>query len=203
MLAASAFMPRTWNLLFLTAVLSAFSPLILSQSEDTNVRPAHSAVKTYPCMIQPDRDLVRDCINKDSQGKLFIPARYVQRLKFDETGLATVWSQSPQYGWMYVDNKGRVLVTGVAPYDNWADAFHDGLVRIMRRGKFGFANRAGSVVIPAVYDSAGNFDKGSAVVCQGCKKQKDCHAEHCPLIGGQWVRIDQQGRVVERLKGPV
>jgi hypothetical protein len=153
-------------------------------------------------MIQADRDLVRDCINKDSQGKLFIPARYVQMLKFDETGLAAVWSQSPSYGWMYVDNKGRVLVTGVAPYDNWADSFHDGLVRIMRRGKFGFANRAGAVVVPAVYDSAGNFEKGSAVVCQGCKKAKDCHAEHCPLTGGQWVRIDQQGRVTERLKGP-
>ena len=51
---------------------------------------------------------------------------------------------------MYVSRKGKVVIWGVPVMDNGADSFHDGLVRIVRNGKYGFANRGGEVVIPAI-----------------------------------------------------
>ncbi|MGB2624201.1 MAG: WG repeat-containing protein [Candidatus Acidiferrum sp.] len=102
---------------------------------------------------------------------------------------------------MYVNREGRAVITGVPVMDNGADWFHDGLVRIVRNGKYGFANRRGQVVISPVYDGALNFEKGLATVCKGCKSK--CTAPHnCEyhvFAGGEWFQIDTRGTVVARL----
>lgn len=152
------------------------------------------------CMIQPDEGLLPGCIGEDAAGKLSIAPKYRKLLRFCSHGLAAVWSESEPKGWMYVDRKGLVVVTGVAAFDNWADRFHDGLVRVTRDNRFGYANRAGTLVIPAVYDGAFNFEKGTAVVCQGCKAH--CDGEHCGFEGGRWMRIDTRGRVVGEVQAP-
>ena len=84
--------------------------------------------------------------------------------------------------------------------DNGADSFHDGLVRIVRNGKYGFANRRGQVVIPPIYDGALNFEKGRAEACKGCQSKcddRDC--EHHSFAGGEWFRINTKGTVLARL----
>ena len=145
-------------------------------------------------MFNPEVGIVPDCILKDTSGTLSIAPQYVKQLHFDSHGLVPVWSQSQPHGWLYADRRGRIIVTGVPEFDNSADSFHDGLVRVMHDEKYGFANRAGILVIPAVYDGALNFEKGTALVCNQCKTR--CEDEHCWFTGGQWQRIDKHGRIV-------
>ncbi|MHB8487198.1 MAG: WG repeat-containing protein [Candidatus Acidiferrales bacterium] len=123
----------------------------------------------------------------------------MKELSFDADGLAVV--ESEKEGWMYVNRRGRVIITGVPVMDNWADSFHDGLVRIVRNGKYGFANRRGQIAIAPIYDGAMNFEKGRTAVCKGCKsKCVDPGCEYHVFAGGEWFRINTKGTVLTRLR---
>jgi hypothetical protein len=151
------------------------------------------------CLFDFERGEVPDCIRQAADGKLFVSQEVLKLLQFDSFGLAPVLSAKE--GWMYVNRKGRVVIRGVPVMDNGADWFHNGLVRIVRNGKYGFANRRGQLVISPVYDGALNFEKGLATVCQGCKSKcsapNDC--EYHIFAGGHWFQIDTKGTVVARL----
>jgi len=85
--------------------------------------------------------------------------------------------------------------------DNWADSFHDGLVRVVRNEKYGFANRKGQFVISAKYDAAMNFENGKATVCNRCQsKYADHDCEHHVFAGGEWFQINTQGMVVAPIR---
>ncbi len=138
----------------------------------------------------------QECLGRDSSGRVYIPAERASTLKFDSHGLAPVWGE--REGWMYVNREGRAVVTGVAAMDNWADLFHDGLVRVKRGDKWGFADRQGREVIPVTYDGALNFNNGMAKVCVGCRSKcqaSDC--EHREFTGGEWKCINTRGETVK------
>ncbi len=102
---------------------------------------------------------------------------------------------------MYVSRTGRVLISGVPSMDDWADSFHDGLVRVVRNKKYGFANRKGQIVISTNYDGAMNFEKGKAKVCTRCESKcvdRDC--EYHVFAGGEWFQINTKGIVVARIR---
>jgi hypothetical protein len=147
------------------------------------------------CTFDAERPDLPGCIVADTSGKLSITSRYVRELPFDRFGLAPVYSH--KYGWMYANRTGIVVVSGVYGFDDWADEFHGGLVRVTRKGKFGFANRKGAIVIAAVYDGAFSFKNGSAIVCRQCRCERS--GEHCVLRSGEWFRIDVSGKTLERL----
>jgi WG containing repeat len=110
------------------------------------------------CLFDVERGDLPRCLRENPSGELFVAPRFLKELNFDSRGLATV--HSPTQGWMYVTREGKVVITGVAVMDNWADSFHNGLVRFVRNGKYGFANRKGRVVIPSVYDGAMTSTRG-------------------------------------------
>lgn len=65
--------------------------------------------------------------------------------------------------------------------DNLTESdFHDGLAVIAVGGKCGFANRAGTVIIPCVYDAAKPFSEGLAAV----------------KVKGKWGVVDSTGREI-------
>ena len=132
---------------------------------------------------------VPDCIHRSAAGKLSVAAQYWRLMTFDSHGLAAVWSR--EHGWMYVNRRGAVLITGVQSMDNYADSFHDGLVRIVRDNKYGFADRRGRLVIDPVYDGAMNFENGRARVCRGCKVESE--GEYHFFSGGEWWSINTKG----------
>jgi len=45
--------------------------------------------------------------------------------------------------WTYLSREGKVIRRDVPVMDNTADSFQDGLVRIVKNGKYGIANRGG------------------------------------------------------------
>jgi hypothetical protein len=138
-----------------------------------------------------------NCVKLDNKGQLFITTQYLKKLSFGENGLAIVYSK--EEGWMYVNRKGRVIISGVAAMDNGADDFHNGLVRFSKKNKWGFADVKGKVVIPAIYDGAYNFENGLAKVNQGCEiKCVDKECEHFYFSGGEWIYINTKGEIIKK-----
>ena len=154
---------------------------------------------TTSCLFDFERGEVPDCIRRTAAGELLVSRQVLTLLDFDSFGLVPV--RSARDGWMYVSRTGRVVISGVPIVDNWADSFHDGLVRVVRNEKYGFANRKGQVVISAKYDAAMNFENGKATVCNRCEsKCADHDCEHHVFAGGEWFQINTQGMVVAPIR---
>lgn len=150
------------------------------------------------CIFDYERGEISHCIHRTSLGELFVASQVLKDLDFDSYGLAPVLSLKG--GWMYVNRTGKVLITGVPVMDNWADTFHDGLVRVVRNNKYDFSNSRGQLVISPIYDGAMNFEKGKAKVCNGCKtKCVDQECEYHVFSGGEWFQIDTKGTPVGRI----
>jgi WG containing repeat len=97
---------------------------------------------------------------------------------------------------MYVNRRGKVVITGVPVFDNGPDEFHDGLVRFVKGRKYGFADRTGKTVIPPRYDGAMPFAGGRAKVCLACvDKCADRECEHHVFSGGNWFSLDKTGMI--------
>ena len=104
-------------------------------------------------------------------------------------------SWTKERGWAYLDRSGKVIVGGVAAFDNGPAAFHDGLVRVERGGKCGFADASGRLVIKPLWSGCLDFDGGVARVCKGCAQSCDGgDCEHKSLKGGVWTCLDTRGR---------
>lgn len=130
---------------------------------------------------------------KDARGKTVIPARFRIAGDFEQNNLAAVLDDT---GWCYINKKGAVVIRSPFIFENGADYFAEGLVRIVSsRGKIGFANAAGKTIIAPQFDYAQSFCEGLAAVCTGCRTEK-ADAEHNFVTGGRWGYINRSGRIV-------
>jgi WG containing repeat len=184
----------------IAAVLLVFATIAVGQNPTQPAKQPASSGRAIPydpsdgtpCLFDFALGEVPNCVYKDANAELFIAPRFLRDLSFGSHGMAAV--RSPSEGWMYVNRQGKVVITGVTESDYWADSFHDGLVRIVKNGKYGFANRKGKVVIAPIYDGALNFENGIAAVCNGCRsKCVDDQCEYHSLVGGRWYRINIKG----------
>jgi hypothetical protein len=79
-------------------------------------------------------------------------------------------------------------------FDNWPDEISDGLFRVKRNGKIGYANEKGEVVIPCQFECAHPFENNKAMVTFDCNlvcADKDC--EHERMESDSWFYIDKKG----------
>jgi hypothetical protein len=74
------------------------------------------------------------------------------------------------------------------------------LVADAERGKIGYYDEKGKIVIRATYDFGMPFENGRAAVCSGCSRQQE--GEHYRIVGGVWWEIDQHGQKRASIKGP-
>ena len=71
---------------------------------------------------------------------------------------------------MLINTKGQKVFRNLwVNCDGWGDAqelgtFCDGLAKFRKEGKYGYVNRAGTIVIPAKYNEAEDFSEGLAAV---------------------------------------
>lgn len=80
-------------------------------------------------------------------------------------------------------------------FDNWPDAAKDGVYRIIKNNKIGYADAiTGKIVIEAQYDCAHPFENSKAHVGIGCKIETD--GEHSWWVGGNWQWISLKGEVI-------
>jgi|ERR1700733_14953100 hypothetical protein len=175
-----------------------FMFLSITALHQHDAKPEKGVENSSPCLFDFEGGEVSDCVRQTSAGRLYISPTILSELNFDSHGLATLRSQIEN--WMYVNRHGDVVVSGVPTFDNGADTFHDGLVRFVRNGKYGFADHKGKIVIAAVYDGAMNFDGGRARVCDGCTlKCSEPGCEHSSFVGGRWLQISTKGVVLVSL----
>lgn len=95
--------------------------------------------------------------------------------------------ERPNSGLAVFDQKGQEVYQ-LYYFDNWPDEAQDGVYRIRKENKIGFADAiSGEVVIDAIYDCAYPFEVGKAKVGIGCETQTD--GEHSWWVGGNWTTI--------------
>ena len=94
-----------------------------------------------------------------------------------------------------IDRNQNILFDMIL-FDNGHESFHDGLLRVLRNGKMGYADRFGQIVIPCIYDYASWFENGQAKVTFKAKKYLDI-GEHEHVKSDEWFNIDRKGNRIE------
>lgn len=97
-------------------------------------------------------------------------------------------------GFVGIDKQENVLFE-IFPFDNGPDIPSEGFFRIIKKGKIGYANSKGQIIIDAQYDCAYPFNNGFAKVSKDCEEIKE--GEHFRW-SGEWFYIDTLGnRITE------
>ncbi|SFI22301.1 WG repeat-containing protein [Halpernia frigidisoli] len=95
-----------------------------------------------------------------------------------------------------VDRKGNFLFYPFY-FDNSPDYINENYLRIKdEKGKVGFANKEGKIMIKPKYDFAEPFRMGFSSYCNGCYFDRKKDEEHPPLSGGKWGFIDKLGNEI-------
>ena len=102
--------------------------------------------------------------------------------------------RSSDKGIIGIDRKESVLFN-VYVIDNGPDEPSNGLFRIIKGDKIGYADMNGNIVIQPQFNCAYPFKNGKAKVGRGCKKQTD--GEHSWWVGGKWFTIDKNGNIIK------
>lgn len=97
-------------------------------------------------------------------------------------------------GLFAIDRKEKrlfeVLMVGAKP-----DSVSDGLFRIVKNGKIGFANLKGEVIIEPRYSCANQFNNGITQVSDDCNSAKQTDATKWK--GKNWYNIDKSGNRIK------
>jgi len=112
---------------------------------------------------------------------------------FSDTIKTMGFVYSAETGWMAIDNKGDKLFD-VYTFDNGPDYESEGLFRILKNNKMGFANSEGKIIIEPAFDFVYPFEDGKAKFGVSCKKTSD--GEHEQIDCLEWYFIDKQGRKI-------
>ena len=128
----------------------------------------------------------------DFKGDTIIPlgkydACYTE--KFDKFAIVSLSKR----GIVGIDRNENILFN-VYVFDNGPDYPRDGLFRIVKNNKIGYADLLGNIVIKPQYDCAYPFKNGKAKVGFGCKTANI--DEHSWWTGGRWVTINKKGKVI-------
>lgn len=83
-------------------------------------------------------------------------------------------------------------------FDNGPDYIEEGMFRISRDGKIGFADTTGKIVIEPNFACAYPFYEGKAKVSYECKKLSD--QEHQIMQSQNWFYIDKNGKIDTRYR---
>ena len=99
------------------------------------------------------------------------------------------------FGFIAIDRQQNVLYN-VFPFDNGPDYASDGLFRIIKNKKIGYADEAtGKVIIKPQFDCAFPFENGVAKVSINCRTYAD-DAEHHTWTTDNWLYINKRGRKI-------
>lgn len=83
-------------------------------------------------------------------------------------------------------------------FDNGPDYVQDGLFRIKKDDKVGYANEAGDIIIEPQYKCTTPFENGQARVAVECDLVED--GEYTRMENAKWLTIDTEGQEVSKTK---
>ncbi len=95
-------------------------------------------------------------------------------------------------GFIAFDKEGNELFQ-IFSYDNGPDYTSDGLFRIVKKGKIGYTDELGNIVINPQFNAALPFQNGMAAFCDGCNESSN--GEHKIWEEGNWGFINKKGEI--------
>lgn len=99
--------------------------------------------------------------------------------------------QTTEGKWVIMDSK-KMALYAVFVYDNGPDYPSEGLMRVVKNGKIGYADaKTYAIVIEPQFDCAYPFENGKAKVSTNCKIVKD--GEYDVWESEAWQFIDKKG----------
>jgi hypothetical protein len=113
-----------------------------------------------------------------------------QNIKSKTTKLKMVQTHNGK--WVIKNRKKKTLYE-VFPFDNGPDYPSEGLIRVVKNGKIGYANaKTYTLVIAPQFDCAFPFENGKAKVSYHCRTIKD--GEHNIWTSDSWQYVDKKGK---------
>ena len=108
------------------------------------------------------------------------------------TTQALTMEQNADGKWVILDGQ-KTIVYEIFIYDNGPDYEADGLFRVVKNGKIGYADaKTYAIVIEPQFDCAYPFENGKAKVSNQCKTEKD--GEYSIWKSDFWQYVDKQGK---------
>lgn len=99
------------------------------------------------------------------------------------------------YGRQIAIDRNQNILFDIVMFDNGPEPLNDGLTRVLRNGKMGYANKFGQIVIPCKYDYAKWFENGKAEVTYNAKEYFDLD-DHKRVESDEWFVIDKKGKKI-------
>lgn len=154
--------------------------------------------KSYAAIIQKQGDLYRrenklgESGYADSKGNMTIPfGKY--DICFTDTFSKFAFVYDQQKVEFYAINRNEEVIYDAFLLEMMPDEPSEGLFRIMRNGKIGYADEEGNVVIEPKYTCAFKFENGTAKVSSHCKTVQV--GEYSKWESDHWIIIDKNGKI--------
>lgn len=137
------------------------------------------------------------CGFKNQNGYTVIPIGTFDMCFTDTfTTFAYVFDKALYGEGMVAINRHKEVIFDAYLFDNGPDYSSDGLFRIKRNGKIGFANKFGKVIIEPKFECAYPFENGKAKVANDCETIKD-ELDHSTWESSNWFYIDKNGNKIK------
>lgn len=166
---------------------------------------AHAAsTPAYSCAYWDKRtdkvETLNACVVLKEGKLMFLPELFAKSHDVDGMSWVGLYDYTREAGLPDADYYVRSAqdYLSVVHFDNGPDWFVEGLVRSRQNGKVGYWDDTFRNRIAARFDYASQFESGKALVCIGCKPQRE--GEHVSLGGGEWFYIDKNGQRVSEIK---
>ena len=128
---------------------------------------------------------------KNKTGKVVVEPQFIFALEPHCRNLLFGVTDS---GLIAINTKGEFLFKAY-PFDNGPDYFSNGLTRVVRDNRIGYANKEGKIVVPPTFLYAEPFNNGRAKV-----SQVERHTQHDPKICNHYHEtydfVNKRGRIV-------
>jgi len=131
------------------------------------------------------------CGYVNRQGDTLIPLGRYQYCFFDTVATFAIVGDTTG---VYAIDRNFQRLFEVYWFDNGIDYVQDGLFRIKRFGKIGYANEHGIVVIEPQYACANPFSDGKARVSYDCRFKKE--GDYIEMLSSGWFYIDAVGKMI-------
>ncbi len=102
------------------------------------------------------------------------------------------------YGRQIGINRNQKILFDLVMFDNGPEPFNEGLTRVIRNGKMGYADKYGRIVIPCIYEYAKWFENGKAEVTIKAIEYIDME-EHQRVESDEWFEIDKNGNKIKNV----
>ena len=158
--------------------MKAFSKLLMSKSGNT-ISSKYQAFDDWGIEPQPGF----------TEGLLFTSKSEAAN---KSKAVPLTMTQTTNGKWVIMDSKKTTLYD-VFIYDNGPDYASEGLIRVVKNGKIGYADaKTYAIVITPQFDCAFPFENGKAKVSNKCKTVKD--GEHSIWTSDAWQYVDKKGK---------